>query len=149
MNYEQVKTLSDSQFRRLCGVPRATFDRMHRVLEQREQHKRKAGRPAKLSLADQLLLTLSYWREYRTFLHVGASYGLHESNAQRTVERVEQALIRSGKFRLPKKLPRRTDDSVEWLVVAVDATETPIERPKKNSAATTVARKSATRSKRN
>jgi len=145
MNYDQLKKMPDSQFRRLCGVSHTTFNAMHRELQKREREKKKTGRPPKLSLANQLLMALSYWREYRTFLHVGATYGIHESNAQRTVERIENVLIRSGKFSLPKKLPRSSGTDVEWHVTAVDATEIPIERPKKNSGDFTVARKSATR----
>jgi hypothetical protein len=47
----------------------------------------------------------------------------------------------SGKFRLPgkKQLYQQADN---WQVIVVDVTESPIERPKKNSAITTVARKS-------
>ncbi|MEZ5590253.1 MAG: transposase family protein [Gammaproteobacteria bacterium] len=51
------------------------FDEMVEVLEAAEQTKRKPGRPSELSVADQLLLTLQYWREYRTLFHVGACFG--------------------------------------------------------------------------
>ena len=33
LKYEQVKGLSDEQFRRLTGVKRSTFDRMIKILE--------------------------------------------------------------------------------------------------------------------
>ena len=56
---------------------------MVEVVEQGEQAKRKPGRPSKLSVPDQVLLMLTYWREYRTLFHVGAEAGLHESSAQR------------------------------------------------------------------
>ncbi|QLQ32223.1 MAG: transposase family protein [Candidatus Thiothrix singaporensis] len=46
-----------------------------------------------MSLADQLLLTLGYWREYRTLFHLGVAYGVHESTAQRIVTRTEQRLL--------------------------------------------------------
>ncbi|WP_197710996.1 helix-turn-helix domain-containing protein, partial [Acinetobacter baumannii] len=36
------------------------------------------GRPPKLSIEDQILLGLSYWREYRTLFHVATSYGVSE-----------------------------------------------------------------------
>ena len=50
-------------------------------------------------------------------------------------------LIDSGKFESPKKLHSRIDDNIDWTVAIVDATETPIERPKKTKEATTVAKK--------
>jgi hypothetical protein len=40
------------------------------MLEVVEQGLRNFGRPPKLSRADQLLLTLMYWREYRTEFHI-------------------------------------------------------------------------------
>ncbi|MGZ7882584.1 helix-turn-helix domain-containing protein [Acinetobacter soli] len=46
------------------------------------------GRPCKLDLEDQLLLCLSYWREYRTLFHVGMSYAISEAIASRIVGHV-------------------------------------------------------------
>jgi hypothetical protein len=46
----------------------------HRLIKQR----RKSGRPPKLTVEDQVLLTLEYWREYRTLFHLATSWGLHE-----------------------------------------------------------------------
>jgi hypothetical protein len=43
---------------------------------------------------------------------------------------VEDALVRSGKFRLPGKKALQSSDTV-FEVVLVDASEQPIERPKK------------------
>ena len=61
MKYDEVEGLPLGQFKRLTGVRRETFERMLGVLKQSEQKKR-SGRPSKLALADQLLLTLVYWR---------------------------------------------------------------------------------------
>jgi hypothetical protein len=56
---------------------------------------------------------------------------------------VEDTLIRSGQFRLPgKKALQPSDTIIE--IVTVDATEQPIERPKKSNADTTAARRNAT-----
>ena len=96
------------------------------MLEQAERHKRKAGRPSPLSLADQLLLTLNYGREYRTLFHLGHDYGVHESTAQRTVVRVENRLTAAGQGALVQSVKRPAPE-----VVIVDASESPIERPKK------------------
>ena len=65
-------------------------------------------------------------------------FGIHESSVSRIIRKVEDVLIDSGKFELPKKLPSRVDDDINWSVVIVDATETPIERPKKTKETTTV-----------
>ena len=83
----------------------------------------------KLSLEDQVLFCLSYWREYRTLFHVAISYGVSEPTASRIVGHVEDRLIKSNLFNLPKNLPE--GEGVDWNVVIVDATEIPIQRPKK------------------
>ena len=77
MRYDEVEGLSPGQFKRLTGVKRETFEQMLSVLKQSEGQKKRSGRPSKLSLADQLLLTLMYWREYRTQFHIAKSYSIH------------------------------------------------------------------------
>lgn len=144
MRYGEVEGLSAGQFKRLTGVKRETFTQMLAVLRQSEQEKKRSGRPSKLSLADQLLLTLMYWREYRTQFHIAKSYGIHEANVNRIIRKVESALASSGAFSLPGKRVARTDEGVEISFVIVDVTETPIERPKKSNAAATAGRKSGT-----
>ena len=143
MTLEKIKDLTPEAFKRYCGVKPETFNAMLKVLRTRESHKKKPGRPSKLSLEDQLLLTLSYWREYRTLFHLATSYGLHESSAQRIISRLEKALIASGLFSLPSKQELLAADH-QLLVVVVDSTETQVERPKKNSNATTAARRNVT-----
>ena len=71
-------------------------------------------------------------------------FGIHESSASRIIRKVEDILVDSGKFELPKKLPSRVDDDINWSVFIADATETPIERPKKTKETTTAVRKNNT-----
>ena len=61
MREENVCVLSDVDFKRAVGVPRDIFDIM---LEEIKRKIRDFGRPPKLNRADQLLMTLMYWREY-------------------------------------------------------------------------------------
>lgn len=141
MRYDEVQELKPAAFKRLTGVKPRVFSEMLAVLREAEGRKKKAGRSSKLSLEDKLLLALSYWREYRTQFHLAASYRIHESTANRIITGVEDVLIASGKFSLPK---RREVEETEWTVVLVDVTETPIEKPKKRSGATTAGRSSTT-----
>ncbi len=141
MNYENVKNLEQGDFKRLCGVSKETFAAMREVVS---EHKRagRRGRKSNLSIENQLLLTLSFWREYRTLFHLGRDWGLHESNVSRLVRRIEDILIKSGRFSLPGKKRLLEGDSIKYTIV--DVTEREIERPKKNSARFTAARKSGT-----
>ena len=95
MYYETIKQLKDSDFKRLTGVQRETFDLMLKVIE---KGLRDFGRPTKLNRADQLLMTLMYWREYRTEFHIAQSYGVSEATVCRTIHKVEDALVRSKKL---------------------------------------------------
>ena len=146
MNYESIQTLSDSAFRRSVGIDRKLFHELVEVLSQAEQRKKKSGRPS-LSLENQLCLALSYWREYRTFFHLGLSFGVHESNAQRITCRVEERLTASGYLALVKPSGSElkgdevsTPEPSAPPVVLLDASEVPIERPKKTKPLATVER---------
>jgi hypothetical protein len=133
--------MNRTQFRRRTGVYLATFAKLEAALAEREVQKKKSGRPAALRVAEQLLLTLEFWREYRTFAHLGDDWGVHEATVHRTVERVEAALIASQQFQMPRKRVFQEAQTVS-SIVAVDASEVPCERPKKNSGAGTAARTS-------
>jgi len=129
MKYEEVKNRTDKDFKRLTGVQHAIFKQMVTVLE---QEIRQFGRPPKLSRADQLLMTLMYWREYRTQFHISQTYGISESAVCRTIQKVEDCLVKSRQFTLPgKKRLQESDTTIE--IILVDATEQEIERPKKTT----------------
>lgn len=131
MRYERVAGLSEGEFRRLTGLKRETFNEMVSVLIDAEYIKeRKGGKKPKLALEDRLLLTLEYWREYRTQFHIAGSYGISESTVCRTIRWIEDILIGSGNFSLPGKQALRTEE-ISYNVLVMDATESPIERPKK------------------
>ena len=138
MRYETIQHLKATEFKRLTGVQRETFEMMLKVVE---KGWRDFGRPTKLSRADQLLITLMYWREYRTEFHIAQSYGISESTVCRTIQKVENALVHSGKFRLPGKKALQASDTV-FEVVLVDVSEQPVERPKKAKNGITVAKRS-------
>ena len=141
--YEGVLKLNRRTFRRRTGIYPETFLDMLKILQDREGQKKRSGRPAALSLGDQLLLTLEFWREYRTFFHMGQAWGLDETTVQRTIERVEDALLSSGQFTLPGKKALK-DETQVWAAVLVDVTEVPCERPQKNKNSGTAGRKSVT-----
>ena len=126
MKYLDFKKLPETQFKRYTGISWSTFDLIVEYMKKQIPTK---GRPTKLCIEDQVLLCLSYWREYRTLFHVATSYEVSEPTASRIVRHVEDCLIQSNLFNLPKKLPE--GESLDWNVVIVDATEIPIQRPKK------------------
>lgn len=144
MRYESVRSLSDEDFKRSTGVQRSTFAKMLEVVEEGLGN---FGRPPKLRRTDQLLLTLMYWREYRTEFHIGLAYGISESAVCRTIKKIENTLIKSEQFHLPGQRALQSG-GLEFEIILVDATEQPIDRPKKDSGGITAAKKSAILRKR-
>ena len=129
MKQEQIKDLGGEEFRRLTGIKPETFEKMLKILSDADRKKKsRGGRRKKLSLKDQLLVTLEYIREYRTYFHIGKSYNISESTVYKTVRWVEDTLIKHPAFALPgrKELINNNYDTI-----LIDATETPIECPKK------------------
>lgn len=133
MKLDNLKKASDKDFRRITGVKRNTFNTMVKILNEAHiEKKKRGGRPNTFGVEIMLLMTLEYMREYRTYATIGASYGLSESNTYTTIKWVENILIKSPEFRLPGKKALLKSDH-EFEVVLIDATESPIERPKKTA----------------
>ena len=131
MRYEQTNKLTEENFRRLTGVKRETFQKMTEILTVAETAKRKkGGHKSKLTVENMLMLTLEYLREYRTYFHIAQDFEVHETTAIRVSRWVEDVLIKDGTFSLPgkKALP---ESNIEYEVIRVDATESPVERPKR------------------
>lgn len=131
MKYEYLKEKKEKDFRAITGVTKETFAKMVEILkEEYAKVHAKYGRERKLSIEDNLLMMLEYYKEYRTFECIGASYGLTKSATRKAIMWVEETLLKSGVFNLPgKKVLQRTDSEIE--IILVDSTEIPIERPKK------------------
>ena len=106
----------------------------------------KRGPKPKLCVEDELLMMLMYYREYRSFLHIGTTYGLSEGQTWRVITRTESQLAASRRFALPGK-KKLVDSGTLLEIVVVDVSEHPIERPKKSSVATTQAKRNGIRSR--
>lgn len=144
MNYTEAHVLPDAQFRRLTGVKRPVFEKMLSVLMTAHAEKKsRGGRPNKLSVGETLMMTLEYLREYRTYFHIGVSYGISESYAYKLIRWAEDTLIKSGEFSLPGKKALLKSD-MEYDIVLIDASETPVERPKRGKNSGIQVRKSVT-----
>ena len=79
-------------------------------------------------------MALQYWREYRTYFHIGSDFGVAESTACRIVHKIENILIKSRLFSLPGKKKLLESSGLEDLVV-IDVMESPIERPQRHQKA--------------
>lgn len=125
MKFTQTKGLCPKKFKRLTGMSRRTFNLIVNIIKEYETNKKKPGRPCTLIPEEQVLITIQYWREYRTYFHIGADWGVSESMVCRTVHKVENLLIKSGKLALPgqKELRKLSDPET---VLVMDVMESPV-----------------------
>ncbi|CAO5010414.1 transposase family protein [Microcystis aeruginosa] len=86
MTYEQVKTLKSTEFKRLWVVHPETFKDMVTVLAAEKVWQKKTSQTEQIEYR-KLLMTLEYWREYRSYFHLGNSYGVNESTAYRILRK--------------------------------------------------------------
>jgi hypothetical protein len=145
MSFEQIKMLSPELFKRYCGVKPDTFAKVCEFVgNELKRVRKKTGRPCKLSVEDQVLLTLEYWREYPTQFHIAKRWQLSEATVSRTIVKIENLLKNCRDFQLPgKKVLRSAENTFELIII--DVTESPIERPKKNNAVTIPGKRSGIR----
>ena len=132
---DKFEKVNEESFKRLVGVKKATFEVMVEEYKKAEVERKKehkiGGRKPKLCEEDRVLFMLEYYREYRTLYHMGIDYGISEGQASKLVRDVENVLIKSGKFSLPsKRALYEAENEIEFVII--DATESPIERPKKS-----------------
>lgn len=145
MNWETISELQGKKFRRYTGIYRRVFDEMLvcvRAAKSKERKHPTKGVSSALTIENQLLMTVMYWREYRDQEHLAIDYGISQSTVSRTIREIEEILIKSGQFSLPGHKSLRTKDG-EYELVIVDVCETPTERPKKSKSENTVAKRNA------
>ena len=144
--YAKAERLSDKDFKQIIGVKKATFEAMVKILKEayaRKPKKWRGGRKKKLTMENQLLMTLKYLRQYVTQKELAFEFEIGEATVCNTIRWVEDILIKDGSFSLPGKKVPIEDDKIE--VVLVDVTECPVERPQKNKENGTPAKRNGTR----
>jgi predicted DNA-binding protein YlxM (UPF0122 family) len=144
---EEKLKLSDEKFKRRIGTTKPVFQTMLDILQTAHNTLHESGgKPNDLSVGDKLLITLKYYREYITMESIADDYDCCKSTISRSIHWVEDTLSADGRFQLPGKQALQDDEEIK--TVAVDVTEHPIERPKKNRKIGIPARKSVIRSNR-
>ena len=127
--FEKYKLKRPSEFTRLVGVSFGTFQIILEKLENeitRFKHQkpmRRRGLKSSLTIADQLLLTLIYLRQYHTFLQLGEMFSISESYAHKRYSFISQRLMKA------LDLPNDKTLTAENLKLVADVTEQEIERP--------------------
>lgn len=130
LRYSKIKNNSTT-FQRLFGLSPKQFNDLLSQVEPQWQKKiigsyKRPGRDYKLDVSDMLLMTLLYYRSYITQAFVGYLFGIDDSRVCRIIRKLEPIL--AGVVEIPK-CKKLSQKDVEDLIV--DATEQPIERPKR------------------
>lgn len=130
LRYSKIKN-NPTTFQRLFGINPPQFEEILHRVEPKWQKKvigsyKRQGREYKLDVAEMLLMTLLYYRSYITQEFVGYMFGIDDSNVCRIIQKLEPILASVMAIPRCKNLSKK---EVEDLIV--DATEQPIERPKK------------------
>ena len=136
--------MKERDYQKLFGIHKTTFEEILLILERayKELHSQ-GGRPPRLSVLDKLVVTLGYYRDYRTMENIAWDYGVSKSRVSDAIKWVEETLILDGTFALPAKR-ELVNAGTEILIAIVDVTEHETERPKKNRGSPTQASKNAT-----
>ncbi len=127
--FEKYKLKRPLEFTRLVGVSFGTFQIILEKLEneitrfKQQKPMRQRGLKSSLTIADQLLLTLLYLRQYHTFLELGEMFSISESYAQKRYCFISQRLMNA------LDLPNEKSLSAKNLKLLADVTEQEIERP--------------------
>jgi hypothetical protein len=147
-NDERIKNIPTSKYKEIFGVEKFVFDRMLKILSISKafSNPTNVGRKGRLSVLDCLVITLMYWREYRTYRHIAFDYGVGKTTIGNAVLWVENTLIASGVCNLKSARELRENTS-KIKIAIVDVTEQEIERPKRGKKIGIPERKSVTQSK--
>jgi hypothetical protein len=128
MFWQTMQKESSENFKRATGVTREVFDHIVVVIKASKREKMARQRkPSKVSIEDKVLILLMFYREYRTYHHIGLTYGVSASTVSRTINDFEAILSACPKFRIPDTEHRTTGSVLE--LIFIDVTESPIERP--------------------
>lgn len=130
IRYIKIKK-KPTTFHRLFGVSVSQFEAMLNKVDPLWQKKvigryKRPGRDYKLDVADMLLMLLLYYRSYITQEFTGFLFGIDDSRVCRIIQKLEPLLAKV--MALPNK-KYLSKEEIESLII--DATEQPIERPKR------------------
>ena len=91
---EQLADLREVDYRNMLGVTREEFGQMLQALEEayRKEHKRKP-RFTKITMADKLILTLTYRFQYRSMDSIAKEYEVSLDTISDNIHWVEQTLL--------------------------------------------------------
>jgi len=136
---------SPRTFRAITGLTVSKFNQLYlellplyekaeskRLRKANRQRKSGGGRKKELRLEDQLIMLLMYYRLYISQEFLGILFNLHNCNVSRQIKYLEPLLAKI--FKIPSRKIKLTETELteeKIIEFFVDATEQPVNRPKK------------------
>ena len=125
--------VSDQEkFARLSGLKTGKYDLLlKRVVMAISEHKEihalsRRGKKSDITIANKLLLTVMYYRNYYTYLTVSEMFGISEGYANKIFHKMSRVMVKVLKLKNRNQLSSETIKAV-----LIDASEQRIERPMK------------------
>jgi Helix-turn-helix of DDE superfamily endonuclease len=130
--YQNFQKLNHHKFHRMVGLKQKQFAFLLELFEEYVELNNnkdwdKRGCKGGFTLADKLLLTFRYLRDYPTFLVVGHEFGISESYAYKIFTKVSESLVKILKLPNIESL-----NGIDLGNILIDVSEQETERPKKN-----------------
>jgi hypothetical protein len=80
LKLKNIEKLKPRKFQRRFGVRKPTYYFLVEIVKNKLKNKNPQGRKTKLIIEEQVLVTLQYFREYRTYFHIAEDWNVSESH---------------------------------------------------------------------
>ncbi|MBF0240984.1 MAG: transposase family protein [Desulfamplus sp.] len=127
--FDKIKNKRPDRFIRQVGISLVNFQNLLQAVENEIKSNleknplKRRGKKSELALADRLLLTLLYLREYSTFDRLGERFDISESYTCKIYHQISDILVKVLKLKNRKALLEEP-----LKAILIDVTEQAIER---------------------
>ena len=125
----------ESKFKLLTGVTKKTFFELLNILQIEYDKAHKCGSNNGIGPGCRLVLTLTYWREYRGMRQMAFDYEVSVSTVCNSIHWVEDTLVANDKFKfgsIKEEIGKMNKQGIIVENIICDVEEQPIERPIEN-----------------
>lgn len=113
MQYKDTINFDDARFKRLVGIKRQVF---HKILDYlKNTEKKHCGPKNKLTLEEQLLMTILYAKDYKSFASVAFDFNISESNCWQNITKIRNKI---------QNIPELNDLLIKELTISEENDDT-------------------------
>lgn len=127
--------LSDENFKLQLGVNKEVFNYLVEILRPKYEKAHVKGSNKGIGVECRLILSLSYWREYRGMRQMAFDYEISLSTVCNSIHWVEDTLMEHSDFNfgnIEEEITKLINNGINVETIIGDVEEQPIERPINN-----------------